>query len=173
MKEKELSGTLDEKLLQTEYMKQQSWGKIVSYLKRQFDSWTTAQLAANGYKNFKTAHMPVLMNITIDGINNNELAKRARVSKQAMSKVLKELTVLGVVKTKTDPSDKRSSIVLLTDKGKKLVIDARLCVKSLMDDYRKEFGKEKFDQHMIFMTKLIEYNDERWNLHLTLNQTTC
>ena len=46
MKEKELQGTLDEKLLQTEVIKQQSWGKIVTYLKRQFDSWTTAQLAA-------------------------------------------------------------------------------------------------------------------------------
>jgi DNA-binding MarR family transcriptional regulator len=161
MKEKALPGTLDEKLTQTEFIKLHSWGKIVTYLKRQFDHWTTAQLMAHGYKNFKIAFMPVLMNISANGINNNELAKRARVSKQAMSKVLKELSKNGYVKMKTDPSDKRSSVVMLTDKGKTFVIDARLCVKGLMDDYRKEFGKDKFDQHLEFMLKIIEFNDER------------
>ena len=153
--------SLDEKLVGTEYIKVRSWGKIVSYLKRQFDNWTNAQLAARGYKNFKIAYMPVLMNITVEGINNNELAKRARVSKQAMSKVLKELTAFGFVKTKTDPADKRSSIVLLTDKGKKMVIDARLCVNALTDEYRKKFGKERFEQNIDFLLEVIQYNDER------------
>lgn len=160
-KEKPVQPTLDEKLMSTDYIKARSWGKIVTYLKRQFDNWTNAQLASRGYKNFKIAYMPVLMNITVDGINNNELAKRARVSKQAMSKVLKDLTVQGFVKTKTDPSDKRSSLVLLTDKGKKMVIEARLCVNSLTSDYHKKFGKERFEQHIDFMLEVIEYNDER------------
>lgn len=161
MKEKATKLTLDEQLIQTEYIKLQSWGKVVTYLKRQFDHWTSAQLMAHGYTNFRVSYMPVLMNISVNGINNNELAKRARVSKQAMSKVLRELSDNGYVKTKVDPSDKRSSIVLLTDKGKKFVIDARLCVKGLMDDYRKEFGKEKFDKNLEFLLKLIEFNDQR------------
>jgi DNA-binding MarR family transcriptional regulator len=161
MKEKPLYGPLDQQLVDTEFIKVHSWGKIVTYLKRQFDFWTTEQLILHGYKNFKIAYMPVLMNVSVDGTNNNELAKRARVSKQAMSKVLKELSLHGYIKTKTDQTDKRSSIVMLTDKGKRFVIDARLCVKDLMDEYRKEIGKADFDETIQTLLKIIEFNDRK------------
>jgi DNA-binding MarR family transcriptional regulator len=161
MKEKALQDPLDQQLIDTEFIKIHSWGKIVTYLKRQFDFWTTEQLILHGYKNFKIAYMPVLMNVSVNGTNNNELAKRARVSKQAMSKVIKELTLYGYIKTKTDPNDKRSSIVMFTEKGKRFVIDARLCVKDLMDEYRKEFGKSQFDETTKTLLKIIEFNDRK------------
>ncbi len=161
MKEKRLLGSLDERLIETEYIKVHSWGKIVTYLKRQFDFWTASQLTLFGYKNFKVAYMPVLMHISVEGTNNNELAKRARVSKQAMSKVLKELSTHGYIKTKTHSDDKRSSVVMLTDKGKRFVIDARMCVKNLMDEYRQEIGKEDFDHTIQVLLKIIQLNDSK------------
>src|SRR5690349_23805618 len=109
----------DKKLKDTEYIKTHSWGKIVTYLKRQFDQWATQKLSEQGYNDFKMAYMPVLMNIKPEGTNNNELAKLARVSKQAMSKVARELQDLGYIKTKSDANDKRITIFMLTERGKK------------------------------------------------------
>lgn len=153
--------SLDQKLKDTEYIKTNSWGKILTYLKRQFDQWATLKLNENGYKHFKMAYMPVLMNIKAEGTNNNELAKSARVTKQAMSKVAKELIDNGYIKTKTDPSDKRSTIFLLTDKGKKLVIEARVCVKELMDEYRALVGGDDFDRTLQVLLKIIDYTDDK------------
>jgi DNA-binding MarR family transcriptional regulator len=153
--------TLDQKLKDTQYIKAHSWGKILTYLKRQFDEWACSRLNANGYKNFKMAYMPVLMNIQLEGTNNNDLARTARVSKQAMSKVAKELQELGYIKTKTDLKDKRSTIFLLTDKGKKLVIDARLAVEALMNEYRAAFGQKEYDNTLTMLEKIIAYTDKK------------
>jgi DNA-binding MarR family transcriptional regulator len=153
--------SLDQKLRDTEFIKAHSWGKILTYLKRQFDQWATLKLAQHGYKHFKIAYMPVLMNIKAEGTNNNELAKHARVTKQAMSKVAKELVEYGYIKTKIDQTDKRSTIFMLTDKGKKLVIEARLCVKDLMDEYRTVIGHEEYDHTLQVLLKIIEYTDDK------------
>jgi DNA-binding MarR family transcriptional regulator len=153
--------SLDQKLRDTEYIKAHSWGKIVTYMKRQFDHWATEKLSENGYSSFKMAYMPVLMNIKADGTNNNELAKLARVTKQAMSKVARELIESGYIKTKTDPHDKRSTIFMLTDKGKKLVIEARLHVKDLMDEYRQLIGAEEYDKTLQTLIRIIEFTDHK------------
>lgn len=153
--------SLDQKLRDTAFIKSNSWGKIVTLTKRQFDQWATMKLAENGYTEFKTAYMPVLMNIGIEGTNNNELAKLARVTKQAMSKVSRELIDHGYIKTKTDSNDKRSTIFMLTDKGKKLVIEARLCVKDLMDEYRNLLGAEEYDRTLQTLLRILEYTDQK------------
>lgn len=153
--------SLDQQLRDTECLKNQSWGKILSYLKRQFDQWAAERLSQHGYKSFKIAYMPVLMNIKLEGTNNNELARNARVTKQAMSKVAKELNELGYIKSKVDPNDKRSMIFMLTDRGKKLVLEARLAVKDLMDEYREVFGHEEYDRTLQMLLKIIDYTDQK------------
>src|SRR6476620_9056102 len=109
---------LDKQLAASHAQKEKGWGKILAHLKRQFDSWATAELAAHGYEDFKMGYMPLLANITPEGITNNELARKARVSKQAMSKLVKELVGMGYVATHEHGADKRSIEIYLTPKGK-------------------------------------------------------
>jgi DNA-binding MarR family transcriptional regulator len=152
---------IDKKLKDTEFIRLCSWGKVLSYLKKQFDEWATERLSQNGYKDFRMVYMPVIMNIDLEGTNNNELAKRARVTKQAMSKVIKELQSGGYISSKVDPKDKRSIIFFLTERGKKIVLEARLSVKELMDEYRVFLGKTKFDAMLQTMLEIVEYNDQK------------
>lgn len=156
-----IKGSLDQQLVDTAYIKDQNWAKILAISKRQFDEWALRRLAAYGYEDFKMVHMPVLMNIKPEGTNNNELAGYAKVTKQAMSKVAKELQEMGYIKAKVSAQDKRISIFTLTERGKKLVIEARLAVKELMDIYRKEFGSAQFDQSLGLMQRIIQFNDEK------------
>jgi DNA-binding MarR family transcriptional regulator len=152
---------LDKKLKETEYLKKESWGKIISIIKKQFDQWVLEELASHNHHDFKLGHLPFIMNIASEGISNNELAKRARVTKQAMSKVAKELQELGYIVSQTDPKDGRVIIFSLTDRGKKFVIDARVCVKGLMDEYRGAIGKNKFDSMIQTLLEVIAYNEKK------------
>jgi DNA-binding MarR family transcriptional regulator len=151
---------LDKKLIETECIKNGNWVKLISILKHQFNEWAMARLLREGFGDFKMVYMPVLMNITPEGINNNDLASHARVTKQAMSKVARELQQLGYIKSKTDPRDKRSMIIMLTDRGKKLVIGARLCVQDLTTEYRTVVKGSDFDQATEILKKIIAYNDQ-------------
>ncbi|AYB34676.1 MarR family winged helix-turn-helix transcriptional regulator [Chryseolinea soli] len=151
---------LDKQLAETEHVKTGNWVKLISILKHQFNEWATVSLAKEGFDDFKMVYMPVLMNISPDGTNNTELAFQARVTKQAMSKVAQELQKLGYIKSKADPRDKRSTTIMLTDRGKRLVIQVRLRICDLTNQYRAMFKTTDFDKATEILTKIIEYNDE-------------
>ena len=145
------------------YIQSCGWGKILSHLKKQFDRWAVDRLAQKGYKGFKMTYMPVIMNIDMNGTNNNDLAVRAKVTKQAMSKVIKELQELGYISSKTDPNDKRSTIFKLTTKGNSFIMCARETVGELMEEYRKLMGKKNFDGLLWQLVSIIEHMDKKLN----------
>lgn len=154
---------MDEKLRDTAFILQCGWGKVIAHLRKQFEQWATGRLAQKGYKGFKMVYMPVIMNIDLEGTNNNDLAKRAQVTKQAMSKVVKELQQMGYITSKTDPNDKRSTIFMLTAKGKNFIQGARDSVAELMEEYRGVLGKKNFDETLHNLLALIQYNNKKLN----------
>ena len=154
MTTKEIDRQLDA-LQQPKYV---SVGKLISYLKRHFDAWATVEFARYGYTDFKLAYMPLIMNIQPEGITNNELAQKAMVTKQAMSKVVKELAEAGYITTETDGSDRRSSFIYLTPKGKKLVLKTRSRVQDLEKEYEKVLGKKELLQTKEMLQRLIDYH---------------
>ena len=156
-------GELDTILRETEHIKVKSWGKVLSYLRRQFEAWTTEKLAIQGYSDFSMAHMPLIMNIKPEGTNNNELASIAKISKQGMSKVVKDLLKKGYIETKTDAADKRSTIISLTEKGKRFVIKARYCVQELTVEYQNLLGKKEYEHMIDNLQKIIDYNEKHHN----------
>ena len=154
---------LDRKLQDPEYVRMYGWGKVMSLLKKQMDQWAVEQITKNGFKDFKIAYMPVIMNIDKDGTRNNDLAACAKMTKQAMSKIVKELQRKGYVSAKTDPNDKRGVIFSLTKRGSDFILGARACVSSLMEEYRRELGRKNFDDVMNKLINIIEYNDNKLN----------
>ncbi|MES1221058.1 MAG: MarR family transcriptional regulator [Bacteroidota bacterium] len=135
---------LDEQFAATIGPKYRSWGRIISVLKRQFNAWAGEILLTNGYKDFKMAYVSLLMNINPEGITNKELSEKAMISKQAMSKVVKELSERRYINTKQLGADKRCSLIYLTDKGKKLAIIFRNNVAALESEYKRNLALLKW-----------------------------
>jgi DNA-binding MarR family transcriptional regulator len=155
----------NKKLLEKELAKlcknnKQNFGRILSHLKRSFDEWALAHLSKEGYPEVKMAYMPFLMNIEIDGITNNVLAQKLRISKQAMSKTLKELENLNLIEAIPNPTDARSSIILLTTYGMKMVIHTRKKLDNLTKDYIAVIGKKKFFDMIESLNTIIEIHKE-------------
>ncbi len=151
---------LDNLLQETEHIKIRNWGKIISISKRQYDTWVIKELSSHGYDDFTLSHLPLIMNIKPEGTNNNELASIAKISKQAMSKVVKDLLEKEYIETNIDDNDKRSTIIALTDKGKRFVIKARYCVRDLMEVYKNLLGKKEYEQMINSLTKIMDYNEK-------------
>lgn len=158
MKTVELKGK-EEKALQSHNPK--NIGRLLNMWKRYFDNWANDKLYEYGYSYFKMAYMPFIMNISSTGSTNNEIALKAKVTKQAMSKVVKELLQHGIIKIEKHADDKRASLIFLTPKGKKLVDDTKSCVLHLSEEYKEIVGAANFDIMIECMYKIVQHHEAK------------
>src|SRR5450631_2372679 len=73
--------------------------KLIYLLKRFMDEWNEKKLCRLHYPGFNHAQLPLFMSIGTTGISNNELADKLNVSKQATSKIIKELEAINMVRS--------------------------------------------------------------------------
>ncbi len=147
---------LEKELNRLSVDKEYNFARILSHLKKHFDEWCMGNLSREGYPDMKVGYMAFLMNIGSEGITNNELAKKIRVTKQAMSKTSKELQSLNLIELTPNPNDARSSLITLTTHGLKMVIHARLKVNKLSEQYIAAIGKKNYRETMDNLNKIIQ-----------------
>jgi DNA-binding MarR family transcriptional regulator len=82
------------------------------------------RLHAAGYSDITAAHHPVFENIDPDGTRLSLLAARTGMTHQSMGELVAALERRGYVERRTDPSDRRARLVLLTDTGQRLARQA-------------------------------------------------
>ncbi len=157
--EKKLNRAELEEELRLQFIEREnSFARHLYIYKRQFDHWAHNNLSQEGYPQIKIGYLPFLMNIGNDGVTNTELAKLVKVTKQAMSKTLKELLLLDMIEQRPNPNDARSSLIFLSDKGLEMVISSRKVVMKLMDEYKKLLGQKSYDNMINSINLLIEYH---------------
>ncbi len=134
-------------------------GKLVNVWKRFFDDWAYQEFEKQGYPYFRMSYMPFIMNISNSGSTNNEIAQRAKVTKQAMSKVVKELTSLGLIRVEKHPTDARATMIYLSEAGEKFVAQSKSCVYGLHDQYEEILGAEALNQMLESMHKIVQHHE--------------
>ncbi len=96
-----------------------------------------------------------LSNIEEQGTTNNELAKRACVTKQMMSKIVGLLEEEGYIFTQKNPNDSRSSIIFLNDRGKELFVALEGCMQEARTKFDSIVGHERMEQVIETMYRLV------------------
>jgi DNA-binding MarR family transcriptional regulator len=147
--------SLDEQLEHYMAQRQRSLIRLIALLKKNMDAQIMEKLQQKGYTNFKLGDLPLIMNIQPEGTINNELAKRAKISKQAMSKVVKNLEAGGYILTRKHENDNRSSIIFLTDNGKQLVISVTESFGEIQDTYTGIIGEQDTETLKGILGKLV------------------
>lgn len=137
-----MNSSLDEQLEQHLAQRQQSLIRMLGLLKKDMDCRIIGKLQHRGYNNFKLGDLVLIVNIEPQGIINNELAKKARITKQAMSKVVKNLEAEGYIRTCKHANDNRASVISLTDEGKKLIICASESFQEIQQEYTDIIGEQ-------------------------------
>jgi DNA-binding MarR family transcriptional regulator len=128
-------------------------------LKRAMDDWGSRNIIQMGYENFNITYMPFFMNIGSEGISNNEIAEKMRVTKQAASRIVRELEASGLVRGEKSDSDGRSVKLYLTEEGQKFQELATNEARLLRKDYVKVIGRERYETAVDVLKELIDYHE--------------
>ena len=75
------------------------------------------RIKAAGFTDQRMAHNAVFAHIPPEGITLAELARRAGITKQAMSELVLDLEAKGYLTRRPDEHDKRTKLIELSDRG--------------------------------------------------------
>jgi len=135
--------------------------KLVYLLKRFMDEWNEKKLCRLHYPGFNPSHLPLFMSIGTSGISNNELAEKLNVTKQATSKIVKELEAINMVKSEKSETDARSAMLFLTNEGEKYYQYLRTQIYQLEEQYKKLVGAKNYEIAVDVMLKLIDFHEKQ------------
>lgn len=114
-------------------------------------------LRGKEYTNFRVGHIMALVHIDIEGVTVNTLAIKAGITKQGMSKVIKELSDGGYVSVEKHPSDARSIMVKLTERGYDALLEWKRCTEYIDDKFTAIIGPERLEQLKDILGDLVDY----------------
>jgi len=135
--------------------------KLVYLLKRFMDEWNARNLCRLHYPGFNHAHLPLFMSIGTSGISNNELADKLNVTKQATSKIIKELEAINMVRSEKSLTDARSSMLFLTADGEKYYQYLKSQILQLEEQYKKLVGAKNYEIAIDVMLKLVHFHEQQ------------
>ncbi len=75
-----------------------------------------------------------------------------------MSKVVKELTRLGLIQVEQHPVDRRAVMIYLTDDGKRMIIKTKQQVFELTRLHKQIVGESRFMVALDVMKEIIAYH---------------
>jgi DNA-binding MarR family transcriptional regulator len=136
--------------------------RIVRQVVRHINATINDRLEANGFGDLTPRHLSVFEFLDIEGTNIVTLARRAGVTKQAMSKFVREAKDGGYVNVDRDTKDTRVWYVTLTKKGYKLMEVMQTEIKATGEAI-KESGmitNEETAAGFVTLTKLLNYFEQ-------------
>lgn len=133
--------------------------RLVYILKRLTDKWTSLNLAKITSADFNVTFLPYFMNIGESGISNHDLVKMIKVTKQGVSKTVKELENLGLVYTVKSETDARSIMIYLTEDGRALYEVTKDAAFNLHGEYRKLVGSKNLETTIDTLIKIIDFHE--------------
>ncbi|WP_299502553.1 MarR family transcriptional regulator [Mucilaginibacter sp.] len=133
--------------------------RLLYLLKRLSDSWYCNELCYENIQGFNHSHIPLFMSIGTKGISNSTLASNLSITKQAASKVIKELEEIGLVCSEKSSTDGRSAMLYLTDKGTSFYGHVKSQMEVLEEEYKKVVGAKNYETTINVMLKLVEYHE--------------
>jgi DNA-binding MarR family transcriptional regulator len=93
-------------------------GLLLRLVYQQYAHDIEAALLEAGFDGIRPAAANVFPFVPPEGITVSELADLARVRKQTMAQAVDQLERTGYVERRLNPSDRRSRLVCLTERGK-------------------------------------------------------
>ncbi len=127
------------------------------YISHRFiNEWAQKRWKEDGWDGIRPDHMRMLSIISLEPMNVNELSRRARVSKQAMSKMVNDLINKDFIVVETDPKDSRSKIISITSTAVDFLEYLSGCSKVVEEKFKTIIGAKKTDQLINLLSELSE-----------------
>jgi DNA-binding MarR family transcriptional regulator len=119
-------------------------GYLLAKASQRWNERLEAAFAAGGYPEVRASFGSVLIPLfEADGLRIGEIARRARLSKQTMTTLVRLCEREGLVKRAGDPSDARATIVSLTPKAERFRVVAERVLDELERDAAATLGQRR------------------------------
>ena len=117
---------------------------LVDVLKRAVDDAVMSGLADAGFDDITRAHGVVFEMVDPGGSRVVDMARRARMTKQAMGQLVAAVEELGYVERIPDPSDGRAQLVRVTRRGERAAAAGRNGLERLEREWASVAGDRRF-----------------------------
>lgn len=101
-----------------------------------------ARLLACGYDGITDSHLVLFGHLDCGATHAALIAQRMGVSRQAISKTLREMETLGILRLAPDPDRGNQKLVVMTEAGERLATDARAALAGIEADLATRIGPE-------------------------------
>ena len=130
---------------------------VVEYAARALQDDMVAEGRARGFPELRLAHNALFGTLSKpEGERSSDLAARARITKQAMGEVVRELVDLGILEMTPDPEDGRAKLVTYTKKGLEFARDGFGHIIDVEKSLVEIVGQEAFDTTISVLGRIPE-----------------
>ncbi len=141
--------------------------RLLREFARDFEGRILDRLHQRGHSELRPSHAAVFSNLGLGAVRVTELAERARVTQQAMGKMLKELERIGYITRAVDARDKRAREIRLTERGVQLVADSMAALAEVEQEYAAKVGEARLQELERLLADTVdklelEYLPESW-----------
>lgn len=115
-----------------------------------------------GYPGTKPAHSAVFTTLPLAGARTADLAARARITRQSMGEVVREMVELGVLEMTPDPNDRRAKLVTYTEAGLEQALAGRAHILDFDQRMVTALGAEGYErlrEGLLAIVDLLENNE--------------
>src|ERR671935_1182149 len=113
----------------------------------------SAGLAAAGFDDLRPAHTAVFQHIETRGSRLTDLAERAQITKQSMGYLVDYLEQRGYLERRPDPTDRRATLICLTERGWDQIRAALKIIAGIEQDWTRALGKQRMRELRELLTE--------------------
>lgn len=132
-------------------------GRLLDVVHVSFDKLALHYLREKGYPDLTAAHTHVLRTMRMEGSTLTEMAERAGISKQAMSKLVATFERWGFVEWRD--GDRRR--VYVTKSGKTLLTHGIKALQRAEEEYFSSLSPQKRETLRSFLLRAVEGNESQ------------
>jgi DNA-binding MarR family transcriptional regulator len=131
-------------------------GFLLAKATQRWNELLADRFAAAGYSDVRPSYGSVLLPLfEEDGLRMGELARRARLSKQTMTEMVRRLERDGLVERRADPSDGRASLIFLTARSRAFEPIAAGILSELDRSVRRRLDDEHVEELKTALRELL------------------
>jgi len=137
-------------------------GFLLAKATQRWNELLAERFAAAGYADVRPSYGSVLLPLfDEDGLRMGELARRARLSKQTMTEMVRRLERDGLVERRPDSSDGRASLIFLTPRSRAFEPIAARVLGELDRLVRRRLSAERIDDLKADLRELLDIGPDR------------
>jgi DNA-binding MarR family transcriptional regulator len=141
----------------TQALTRENIGFLLAKAGQRWNERLYERFAAAGYPEVRPAYGSLLIPLfEEDGLRQGELARRARLSKQTMTEMVRRLERDGLVERRPDPADARASLIFLTRRSRHFEPLAASVLADLDSLVRARLGDERLGDVKDALRRLME-----------------